>query len=192
MASKFSFILSIFVIWAVDFPSASSARDAPSPSADCSTIVVIMADCLSFVSNDSTITKPSGACCSGLKTVLKTSPTCLCDSLKNSANLGVVLNVTKAATLPAACGLSAPPLSNCGLSIAPVGAATPGGSISPPSPPAAHAPGGTTPSTAPAATTPAATTPAEAPSNVKSAASTLLPISAGSLIVCLLSLFLGL
>jgi len=67
-----------------------------------------------------------------------------------------------------------------------------GGSISPPSPPAAHAPGGTTPSTAPAATTPASTTPAASPSNVKSAASTLLPISAGSLLVCLLSLFSGL
>ncbi|XP_072056361.1 microtubule-destabilizing protein 60-like [Arachis hypogaea] len=73
-----------------------------------------MADCLSFVTNGSTTTKPEGNCCSGLKSVLKTAPQCLCEAFKSSAQFGVVLNVTKALALPAACKVSAPSASNCG------------------------------------------------------------------------------
>ncbi|KAF2317398.1 hypothetical protein GH714_021697 [Hevea brasiliensis] len=76
-----------------------------------------------------TATKPEGTCCSGLKTVLKTDAECLCEAFKSSAQLGVVLNVTKALTLPAACKLHAPSASNCGLSLAPT--AAPG--VTPPS-----------------------------------------------------------
>ncbi|PWA49827.1 xylogen protein 1 [Artemisia annua] len=57
-----------------------------------------MADCLSYVTAGSTVKKPEGTCCSGLKTVLKTDDAeCLCEAFKNSAQLaGVSLNVTKA------------------------------------------------------------------------------------------------
>ncbi|KAL4374307.1 hypothetical protein AHAS_Ahas05G0168700 [Arachis hypogaea] len=81
-----------------------------------------MADCLSFVTNGSTTTKPEGNCCSGLKSVLKTAPQCLCEAFKSSAQFGVVLNVTKALALPAACKVSAPSASNCGLSETPAAA----------------------------------------------------------------------
>nr|DAD40278.1 TPA_asm: hypothetical protein HUJ06_014601 [Nelumbo nucifera] len=86
---------------------------ASPPSADCSTVIFNLADCLSYVSNGSTISKPQGSCCSGLKTVLKTNPECLCEAFKNSAQFGVTLNQTKAVELPAACGVSTP-ISNCG------------------------------------------------------------------------------
>ncbi|XP_073027198.1 non-specific lipid transfer protein GPI-anchored 31-like [Primulina eburnea] len=100
------------------FAAASSAAQlAPTPAPDCSTLVLSMVDCLSFVTEGSTATKPEGQCCSGLKNVLKTRAECLCETFKNSAQLGVKLNVTKAATLPAACHVSAPSISNCGLSI---------------------------------------------------------------------------
>lgn len=72
-----------------------------------------MVDCLSFVKAGGTAKKPEGTCCSGLKTVLKTDADCLCEVFKNSAQLGVTLNVTKALTLPAACRLSAPSVGNC-------------------------------------------------------------------------------
>ncbi|KAF2309011.1 hypothetical protein GH714_000083 [Hevea brasiliensis] len=88
-----------------------------------------MADCLSYVSNDNTTTKPESTCCSGLKIVLKTDAECLCVAFKSSAQYGVVLNVTKALALPAACKLHAPSVSDCGLSLAPTG--SPG--VSPPS-----------------------------------------------------------
>ncbi|PHU29972.1 Non-specific lipid-transfer protein-like protein [Capsicum chinense] len=71
---------------------------------------------LSFVTNGSTEKKPQGTCCSGLKMVLTTDADCLCEGFKNSAQLGVVLNVTIAMSLPAACRVSASFVSNCGLS----------------------------------------------------------------------------
>ncbi|KAL8521079.1 hypothetical protein ACS0TY_011575 [Phlomoides rotata] len=92
---------------------------APAPAADCSTLVTNMVDCLSFVTAGGTAKKPEGTCCSGLKTVLKSDAGCLCEVFKNSAQLGVTLNVTKALTLPAACHLSAPSIGNCALSVAP-------------------------------------------------------------------------
>ncbi|KAJ1434947.1 Bifunctional inhibitor/plant lipid transfer protein/seed storage helical domain [Sesbania bispinosa] len=143
-----------------------------------------MADCLSFVTNGSTITKPEGTCCSGLKSVLKTAPSCLCEAFKSSSQFGVVLNVTKALSLPAACKVSAPSVTNCGLSETP--AAAPAESISPASSPtsaAVGAPG----LNGPVSEVSPTSTPAVAPSpGSGNAASALFPISAGSLLVCLL------
>lgn len=94
--------------------SAAATPAAPAPAApDCSTLVISMVDCLSFVSNNSTVKKPQGSCCTGLKTVMKSNPECLCEAFKNSAQLGVSLNVTKALTLPHACHVASPPLHNC-------------------------------------------------------------------------------
>lgn len=90
-----------------------AAHSAPAPAADCSSLISNLVDCLSFVSAGGTAKKPEGTCCSGLKTVLKTDADCLCEALKNSAQLGVTLNVTKALSLPAACHASAPSISNC-------------------------------------------------------------------------------
>ncbi|KAJ9561234.1 hypothetical protein OSB04_006394 [Centaurea solstitialis] len=90
---------------------------APAPAADCSTVILNMADCLSYVTAGSTVKKPEGTCCSGLKTVLKTDAECLCEAFKNSAQLGVSLNVTKALDLPAACHINAPSATKCGMSI---------------------------------------------------------------------------
>ncbi|XP_022895556.1 non-specific lipid-transfer protein-like protein At2g13820 [Olea europaea var. sylvestris] len=115
--SKFS-LLCMFMIWATFWTAAHSAgHTAPAPAVDCSSLVLNMADCLSFVTAGSTTKKPEGTCCSGLKTVLKTDPQCLCEGFKNSAQFGVTLNVTKALALPSECHVSAPSVSNCGLSI---------------------------------------------------------------------------
>lgn len=119
MASKLTLIaLVVAALCAVDLTqrasSSSSSPHAPAPSVDCTNLVLTMADCLSFVTNGSTVTKPEGTCCSGLKSVLKTAPACLCEAFKSSAQFGVVLNVTKATSLPAACKVSAPSATNCG------------------------------------------------------------------------------
>ncbi|KAJ8767989.1 hypothetical protein K2173_020929 [Erythroxylum novogranatense] len=94
---------------------------APAPGVECTNLVLSMADCLTYVMNGSTTTKPEKTCCSGLKTVLDTDAECLCEAFKNSAQFGVALNVSKALTLPAACKLHAPPASKCGLSLSPSG-----------------------------------------------------------------------
>ncbi|KAI7741017.1 hypothetical protein M8C21_006010 [Ambrosia artemisiifolia] len=95
---------------------------APAPAADCSTVILNMADCLSYVTAGSTVKKPEGTCCSGLKTVLKTDAQCLCEAFKNSAQLGVSLNITKALALPSACHINAPSATNCGMSLGTAGA----------------------------------------------------------------------
>ncbi|XP_021826192.1 non-specific lipid-transfer protein-like protein At5g64080 [Prunus avium] len=121
-------VWSVLVVMAVAMAAfgecGSTHHAAPAPAVDCSSLILNMADCLSFVSNGSTDTKPAGTCCSGLKMVLKADAACLCEAFKSSAQLGVVLNITKAASLPAACKVSAPSATNCGLSITP--AAAPG------------------------------------------------------------------
>lgn len=93
--------------------SRASHHAAPTPAVDCSTVVLNMVDCLSFVTSGSTVSKPEGSCCSGLKSVLKSNAECLCEAFKNSAQFGVSLNVTKAMTLPAVCKISTP-VNNCG------------------------------------------------------------------------------
>ncbi|KZV21207.1 hypothetical protein F511_17941 [Dorcoceras hygrometricum] len=97
--------------------ASSAVQVAPAPAVDCSTLVLSMTDCLSFVTEGSKVAKPEGQCCTGLKNVLKTNAECLCETFKNSKQLGINLNVSKAATLPAACHVSAPSITNCGLSI---------------------------------------------------------------------------
>lgn len=93
--------------------AAAITAAAPAPAVDCSSLVLNMADCLSYVTVGGTAKKPANACCSGLKTVLKTDADCLCEAFKNSAQFGVTLNVSKALTLPDACHVSGPSVSNC-------------------------------------------------------------------------------
>ncbi|XP_057746060.1 non-specific lipid transfer protein GPI-anchored 31-like [Arachis stenosperma] len=180
---RFSLIVlcALFILGANGASPSHSHNAAPAPAVDCSSLVLTMADCLSFVTNGSTTTKPEGNCCSGLKSVLKTAPQCLCEAFKSSAQFGVVLNVTKALALPAACKVSAPSASNCGLSETP--AAAPG--LSPQSPAVSPSSGS---SAAPASSTltpSEASSPTPAPS-AGSSASSLFPISAGSLFLCIL------
>nr|VDD27388.1 unnamed protein product [Brassica oleracea] len=123
MATSFSTLTPFLFILLLSIPSVLEAAHhhtaAPAPAVDCSMLILNMADCLSFVSAGGTEAKPASSCCNGLKTVLKTDAECLCEAFKSSASLGVTLNMTKAATLPAACKLHAPPMAACGLSAAP-------------------------------------------------------------------------
>lgn len=111
-----AFFLGLILV--ANVAESASSHAAPAPAVDCSSLVLNMADCLSFVTSGSTARKPEGTCCSGLKTVLKADADCLCEAFKNSAQLGVTLNVTKALTLPAACRISAPSVNNCALTVA--------------------------------------------------------------------------
>ncbi|KAL1204066.1 Non-specific lipid transfer protein GPI-anchored 31 [Cardamine amara subsp. amara] len=120
MAAATSYFLIVLLsVSTVSVLGASHHHMAPAPSVDCSTLILNMADCLSFVSSGSTDAKPEASCCSGLKKVLKTDAECLCEAFKSSASLGVTLNITKASSLPAACKLHAPSIATCGLSVAP-------------------------------------------------------------------------
>ncbi|CAH2043577.1 unnamed protein product [Thlaspi arvense] len=118
-AAPFLLVLLLSISSTVVYGASHHHAAAPAPSVDCSTLILNMADCLSFVSSGGTEAKPSRLCCDGLKTVLKTDAECICEAFKSSASLGVTLNLTKASTLPAACKLHAPSIANCGASVAP-------------------------------------------------------------------------
>ncbi|KAJ8755631.1 hypothetical protein K2173_022226 [Erythroxylum novogranatense] len=110
------------------------------PPVDCEDLAYSsMPPCLTYVSNGSTTTEPDKSCCSGLKKVIGTDADCLCWILKNSAQMGVTLNATRAVNLPAACKLKSPV--NCSsdakppsASPAPTAPTTPSKPATPPTP----------------------------------------------------------
>ncbi|KAG8491817.1 hypothetical protein CXB51_015028 [Gossypium anomalum] len=115
----------------------AKSRLAPpaSPSLSCSTAMYNMVDCVQFLSNNgSKDGKPAASCCAGLEKVLKSNPDCICEYIKNNAQLGANINATKAETLPSACQISAPPISQCdGGTPFTKSPSTPPGGVPPPS-----------------------------------------------------------
>ncbi|GAB2292141.1 hypothetical protein Dimus_026392 [Dionaea muscipula] len=163
------FFFSLIWLFAGNVADAAAKSTTAAPATDCSSLIINLADCLNFVSNDSTETKPDGSCCSGLKTVLKANAQCLCDTFKNSGQLGIPLNISKALTLPSACHVTSPTAALCGLSVS-----TPSSSPAP-SPTSTAS---TTPTPGPTVVTPA-------PAHNK--ASSSFSVSAGSLIVAVVA-----
>ncbi|OMO94219.1 hypothetical protein COLO4_16459 [Corchorus olitorius] len=157
-----------------------SPSSAPSPSMSCSTIIYDMADCISFISEGSKDKKPTPSCCTGFKTVVQADADCICEALKSTAELGIDVNLTRAATLSSACRVSAPPLSKCDVSTSPEKSPSPSPEKAPspshgaappspapkiaPSPPTTPPPAPTTaPSPGTAPVTPPPTAPAKPP-----------------------------
>ncbi|KAL4197544.1 hypothetical protein AMTRI_Chr04g188780 [Amborella trichopoda] len=161
MASKALWILSLVVLVAMANGQKGSSADAPAP--DCMNVLMDMAPCLSFVSNDSTVNKPEDGCCSGLAKVVKENPICLCQAFQNSGSLGISINMTRAMALPTVCNVKTPPISKC---------SAPAPSPKPPTPsPNAPAPSpklrpAVTPSKSPAPSGPHVEPPTEPPSSV--------------------------
>ncbi|KAF5733327.1 Non-specific lipid-transfer protein-like protein [Tripterygium wilfordii] len=120
-AVKAYLLLFVFSICAVDGAGQHHTTEAPAPSVDCSILILNMADCLSFVSNGSLITKPETSCCTGFKTVLKTDPDCICQAFRSSGQLGVVIDGRRALNIPAACGVHDSSAPTCGISLPPAG-----------------------------------------------------------------------
>ncbi|WOL09419.1 non-specific lipid-transfer protein-like protein [Canna indica] len=110
-----AWVLLVWLTAAVDVAvGAHHQAAAPAPAVDCSSALLGLSDCLTFVEEGSTEVKPQKGCCAGLKKVVKGGQvSCLCDAFKQGASFGVKLNMTKALALPSACGISTPHLSNC-------------------------------------------------------------------------------
>ncbi|XWS46849.1 hypothetical protein CRYUN_Cryun14cG0103400 [Craigia yunnanensis] len=91
----------------------------------CTTALTSLAPCLNYITGNSS--SPSSTCCSQLKSVVQSSPQCLCSALKGGASLGITINQTLAQQLPGACQVQTPPISQCngGTSGTPSTPATP-------------------------------------------------------------------
>ncbi|KAK1314684.1 hypothetical protein QJS10_CPA06g00621 [Acorus calamus] len=93
---------------------AATTAPAPSPSDDCSTTIYTLTPCLPFVEEgNNTAAKPSNDCCSALADIVKSDVRCLCVALKMASGIGIPVNMTKALSLPQACDIKTPPVSDC-------------------------------------------------------------------------------
>ncbi|KAL9259158.1 Non-specific lipid transfer protein GPI-anchored 11-like protein [Drosera capensis] len=97
--------------------TAADKSSSSTPATDCSTVIISLTDCLTYVTNGSTLKKPQGTCCSGLKTVLKTNAQCLCEEFSKTGQLGISIDIARALTMPDACHIPSPGAGLCGTSL---------------------------------------------------------------------------
>ncbi|PUZ54268.1 hypothetical protein GQ55_5G117300 [Panicum hallii var. hallii] len=102
-----------FAMAAAQGPAAAPGP-APGISDECLNAVLNMSDCLSYVTNGSTVRHPDKACCPELAGLLESHPICLCQLLAGGADsYGVSVDYKRALALPGICRLTAPPVSAC-------------------------------------------------------------------------------
>ncbi|KAL6841956.1 hypothetical protein ACP4OV_028468 [Aristida adscensionis] len=117
---------------------AASQAPAPAPSADCTAALIGLATCLPYVQANATEGRPPKDCCAGVKSAVSSpaSVACLCQAF--GTNYGIPINLTRAATLPAACGGDPAAFKNCNIKVpgAPVPAPAPSSGATPAASPA--------------------------------------------------------
>ncbi|XP_054787412.1 non-specific lipid transfer protein GPI-anchored 5-like [Prosopis cineraria] len=78
----------------------------------CTSALTSMSPCLNYITGSSPT--PSSTCCSQLSSVVQSSPQCLCSVLNGGgSSLGITINQTLALSLPGACKVQTPPVSQC-------------------------------------------------------------------------------
>ncbi|KAJ6800673.1 putative LRR receptor-like serine/threonine-protein kinase [Iris pallida] len=88
------------------------AHRASAQPSGCTSAIVSLAPCLNYITGNSST--PTASCCTSLAAVVKTQSQCLCTLLNSSAaQFGLNINQTLALTLPGACKVQTPPLSQC-------------------------------------------------------------------------------
>ncbi|KAF5727056.1 Bifunctional inhibitor/lipid-transfer protein/seed storage 2S albumin superfamily protein [Tripterygium wilfordii] len=96
----------------------------------CTTALIGLAPCLNYVTGNSST--PSSSCCSQLTNVVQSQPQCLCTLVNGGgSSIGVSINQTLALSLPSACNVQTPPVSQCNGVNGPAPASSP--VVSPPS-----------------------------------------------------------
>ncbi|KAK9134328.1 hypothetical protein Syun_013658 [Stephania yunnanensis] len=101
MAKAWSALLLItLMLTALLVSGEEPAAAAPSPSPECTTIAYDMIDCLSYIDARSDKAQPTAECCTGVKSVLRTDPDCLCAALNGAVELGIQLDVSRSLGLP--------------------------------------------------------------------------------------------
>lgn len=89
------------------------AAAQPSAGSGCMPELVRLSPCMDYLSGNAT-TPDGPSCCSALSGMLASSPGCLCMVVGGTAaSLGVAVDGARAAQLPGACKVQAPPASQC-------------------------------------------------------------------------------
>ncbi|KAK1428316.1 hypothetical protein QVD17_17148 [Tagetes erecta] len=96
----------------------------------CTSALMGMASCLNFITGNTST--PSSSCCSQLGNMVQSQPQCLCQVLNGAGvTLGLNINRTLALTLPGACNVQTPPVSQCNAANGPTATSTPTPAASP-------------------------------------------------------------
>ncbi|KAJ1405172.1 Plant lipid transfer protein/Par allergen [Sesbania bispinosa] len=78
----------------------------------CTSTLTSLSPCLNYIMGSSST--PSASCCSQLSSVVQSSPQCLCSVLNGGgSSFGITINQTLALSLPGACKVQTPPVSQC-------------------------------------------------------------------------------
>ncbi|RHN80167.1 putative plant lipid transfer protein/Par allergen [Medicago truncatula] len=78
----------------------------------CTSTITSLSPCLNYIMGSSS--NPSSSCCSQLSSVVQSSPQCLCSLLNGGgSSFGITINQTLALSLPSACKVQTPPVSQC-------------------------------------------------------------------------------
>lgn len=103
-----SFFATAMVAVVVAMVSVGSAGGASAPAPDCTTALNALVPCLSYVTGN--VASPPADCCSGLSTLNKDNPACLCNlittQLNSSSSTTQGVNITKAYSLPKDCSIT--------------------------------------------------------------------------------------
>ncbi|KAL3531323.1 hypothetical protein ACH5RR_010645 [Cinchona calisaya] len=78
----------------------------------CSNAIMSLSPCLTYVTGN--VSTPSSSCCTQLAGVVQSTPRCLCSLMNGAGNpMNLNINQTLALTLPGACNVQTPPVSQC-------------------------------------------------------------------------------
>lgn len=103
-----SFFAAAMVAVVVAMLSVGSAGGADPPTADCTAAFNSLVPCYTYVTGS--VATPPPECCSGLSSLNKDSPACLCNlittQLNSSSSSTSGVNVTKAYSLPKDCSIT--------------------------------------------------------------------------------------
>ncbi|XP_047954336.1 non-specific lipid transfer protein GPI-anchored 11-like [Salvia hispanica] len=107
----------IIAMWAAAAAAVVSGAATPG----CSSLVFGMVDCMGFLAVGGPETAPRAACCAGFWNLVQTNADCVCDALATAANMGVVVDISRARDLPVYCGVATPAVTNCNVANTPNG-----------------------------------------------------------------------
>ncbi|RDX87347.1 Non-specific lipid-transfer protein-like protein, partial [Mucuna pruriens] len=78
----------------------------------CTNALTSLSPCLNYIMGTSST--PTASCCTQLSSVVQSSPQCLCSVLNGGGStFGITINQTLALSLPGACEVQTPPVSQC-------------------------------------------------------------------------------
>ncbi|KAF3322594.1 non-specific lipid-transfer protein-like protein [Carex littledalei] len=123
-SSAISLLLTLLL---VHFSSIQAQKlvSAPTPSLDCTTALLNLTSCLTYVTSGSNLTRPEKGCCSALAGVLENEVSCLCQLIAGYNNFGIQIDTVRVLELPTICRVNAPPSSLCSKAGAPTGSSSP-------------------------------------------------------------------